>query len=117
MKAFNFVTMREYGGSNANLVSNGDLPAFATFQQLKGIGQSVRKGAKSISIFCGYRKQIVDGKEVSKPISARVFDIIDTTASDDKEFLNYLKKEVKAGKLKASQIEVDTKIALATVAG
>ena len=34
MKAFNFVTNREYAGSNAALVGNGKYPAFASFRQL-----------------------------------------------------------------------------------
>ena len=113
MNAFNFITMTEYGGSNATLPGNGPIPAFATFNQLKNAGYCVKKGAKAVSIFCGYRKQIVDGKEVSKPISARVFDIIDTSASDDVEFLKWLKGEIDAGKLKCSQLTADQAIAKA----
>lgn len=101
MQAFNFTTMTAYGGKNAGLVSNGsdDLPAFATFMQLRNAGYSVKKGAKSIAIFCGYKaKKDSEGKSV--PIWARVFDIIDTSAADDKEFLKWLKEEVTAGRVK-----------------
>lgn len=94
MQAFNFVTMNQYSGKNAGLVSNGNgLPAFATFQQLKSAGYSVLKGAKGVKIFCGYREK-KDSKE-KMPLYATVFDIIDTSAKDDAQFLEWLGQEAK----------------------
>lgn len=87
MKAFNFVTNTEYSGQNAALVGNGKYPAFASFNQLKSMGYSVNKGAKSVSVFCGYREN-KDGDKV--PCWGRVFDIIDTTAKDDKDLLDFI---------------------------
>jgi antirestriction protein ArdC len=96
MQAFNFATMTPYSGKNAATVGNGELPAFATFQQIKGLGYQVRKGAKGISIFCGFREKTVEnGKTEKVPKFAIVFDLIDTTANDDKEFLKYVKTELK----------------------
>lgn len=88
MRAFNFATNTEYSGQNAALVGNGKYPAFASFNQLKSLGYSVNKGAKSISVFCGYRK----GKDGEKtvPCWGRVFDIIDTSAIGDTDLLEFI---------------------------
>lgn len=123
MQAFNFSTMVAYGGRNAGLVSNreGTPPAFATFLQLKSMGYSVRKGAKSVSIFCGYRpaskKDLArDASAKSVPIYARVFDIADTSAIDDTEYLQWLAAEVKAGRVAPSAQQVDAEIVAAVLA-
>lgn len=94
MNAFNFATMTPYDGKNATIEGNGPLPAFATFQQLKSLGYMVKKGAKGVKIFCGYRSKKV-GEKKTIPVWATVFDIIDTNAADDKEFLKYLATEAK----------------------
>jgi tRNA splicing endonuclease len=109
MKAFNFITMTEYGGRNALLEGNGDLPAFASFNQLRDSGYMVKKGAKSVSIFCGYRqrKDKTTGKMTTVPTSGRVFDIIDTTAADDKGYIKHLKAEIKKGRVKPSPAEAE----------
>lgn len=118
VKAFNFATETEYTGDNAALVSNfaDDLPAFATFNQINGLGYQVKKGAKSISIFCGYVRRAEKGKrktEVQKtiPLYARVFDIADTTAADDKEFIKHLRGQIKAGAIKISAIAAEQRAA------
>jgi hypothetical protein len=95
MNAFNFATMTAYSGQNAALVGNGDIPAFATFQQLKNLGYSVAKGAKGVKIFCGYREKKEGDKVARVPKYAIVFDIIDTNAKDDKAFLQHLATEAK----------------------
>ena len=95
MQAFNFATMTAYNGKNASIMGNGTLPAFATFKQIKELGYKINKGAKGISIFCGYREKIEDGKKTTVPKFAIVFDLIDTTAHEDKEFLKYIKAELK----------------------
>lgn len=95
MNAFNFATLQPYGGKNATLEGNGTLPAFATFNQLRDLGYSVKKGAKGVKIFCGYREKKEGDKITRVPRSATVFDIIDTNATDDKEFMKYLATEVK----------------------
>lgn len=88
--------MTPYGGKNASIEGNGTLPAFATFSQLQSLGYMVKKGAKGVKIFCGYReKKEAKGKTARVPKFATVFDIIDTTANDDKEFLKYLATETK----------------------
>lgn len=93
MQAFNFATMTAYSGQNATLEGNGEIPAFATFQQLKSLGYSVCKGAKGVKIFCGYRDKKEGSTTKRVPRWAIVFDIIDTSAKDDKAFLQYLKAE------------------------
>lgn len=107
MRAFNFVTNTEYSGQNAALVGNGKYPAFASFNQLKSMGYSVNKGAKSVSIFCGYRK----GKDGEKtvPCWGRVFDIVDTSAKDDKDLLEFIEH----GKRFTSETESDSLISAA----
>jgi antirestriction protein ArdC len=92
--AFNFSTMNDYSGSNAALVGNGKYNAFATFNQIRDLGYTVRKGAKSISIFCGYKEKLVDGKNETVPVYARVFDICDTNAEQDPELVKQLKKKL-----------------------
>lgn len=89
MNAFNFVTNTEYSGQNASLVGNGKYPAFASFNQLASMGYSVNKGAKSVSVFCGYRE---NKKGDRVPCYGRVFDIIDTTAKDDKDLLEFIEQ-------------------------
>lgn len=104
MKAFNFATNVEYSGQNALLVGNGKYPAFASFNQLKSLGYSVNKGAKSVSVFCGYRK----GKDGEKtvPCWGRVFDIIDTSAKDDADLIEFIEK----GQREPSKLEVNASI-------
>lgn len=104
MNAFNFTTMTEYSGQNAAIVGNGTLPAFASFNQLKSLGYMVNKGAKGIKVFCGYKpkKDAENGKKV--PVYGVVFDIVDTTAAQDKDFLKWLKAEIKAGRIKKAFI-------------
>lgn len=95
LTAFNFFSLVQYSGRNATIAGNGELNAFATFNQIKQMGYQVNKGAKSISIFTGYhlRTNKKTGEEEQVPTYARVFDIEDTTAKDDKEFYNYLINE------------------------
>lgn len=95
LTAFNFITLVQYSGQNAGLVGNGELNAFATFNQIKQAGYKVNKGAKSISVFCGY-KTTTDkktGEEIKAPVFGRVFDLVDTTANDHKEFVDWLTNE------------------------
>ena len=93
MQPFNFITMQQYSGKNvAELIPNGEIPAFATFKQLKDAGYSVKKGAKSVAIFCGYREKKDSDKKV--PRWGRVFEIIDTSANDDKQFIEHLIEQV-----------------------
>lgn len=107
MQAFNFVTMTEYSGRNALLVGNGKLPAFASFNQLKNGGFMVKKGSKSVPIFCGYREN-KSGERV--PCYGRVFDIVDTTAADDPAFIEWLAEEVQAGRLNKSAVKIDLEL-------
>lgn len=106
MNAFNFVTNTEYSGQNAALVGNGKYPAFASFNQLKSMGYSVNKGAKSVSVFCGYRENKA-GDRV--PCYGRVFDLIDTTAKDDTDLLEFIEQ----GKRFTSETESNLLIASA----
>jgi hypothetical protein len=119
MKAFNFSTMTYYAGSNAALAGNSreGLPAFASFNQLRDMGYMVNKGAKSVSIFCGYRqsKKNEDGKSV--PCWGRVFDIVDTTAYQDKQFMAWLLDEVEAGRIAPSALQVNQEIGAALFGG
>ena len=95
MQAYNFITLVKYNGQNAGLVGNGDLNAFATFNQVSQAGYKVNKGAKAISIFCGYFERLnkKTGENETVPTYARVFDIKDTSAYQDTEFVNWLKTE------------------------
>ncbi len=95
MQAYNFTTQVKYGGSNAGLKGNGDLNAFATFFQIKNAGYTVNKGAKGIQIFTGYytKTDPKTNEEKTVPTHALVFDIKDTSAYEDKEFIDYLKNE------------------------
>lgn len=95
LTAFNFFSLVQYSGQNASMAGNGELNAFATFNQIKQMGYQVNKGSKAISIFTGYhlRTNKKTGEEEKVPTYARVFDIVDTTAKDDKEFYNYLINE------------------------
>lgn len=95
LTAFNFFSLVQYSGKNASIEGNGEINAFATFNQIKSMGYQVNKGAKSISIFTGYhlRTNKKTGEDEQVPTYARVFDIVDTTAKDDKEFYNYLINE------------------------
>jgi hypothetical protein len=89
--AFNFATNKEYAGSNATLQGNGKYNAFASFNQIASLGYSVNKGAKSVSIFCGYREKTTkNGKTESVPCWGRVFDIVDTNALQDPDLVEFL---------------------------
>lgn len=96
MRAYNFITLVEYSGNNATLEGCGELNAFATFNQIKESGYSVNKGAKSVSIFTGYyskEDKNENGQNVTIPTYARVFDIADTSAITDENFVEWLKTE------------------------
>ena len=96
MQAYNFITLVKYTGANAGLVGNGSVNAFATFNQISGAGYKVNKGAKGISIFTGYytrESENKNGQNVTVPTYARVFDIKDTSAYEDQEFINWLKND------------------------
>lgn len=94
MTAYNFITLVKYTGANAGLTGNGKLNAFATFNQIKQAGYSVNKGAKAISIFTGYYERKNKAGEIETvPTYARVFDIKDTSASKDQEFIDWLENE------------------------
>lgn len=93
MTAYNFITLVKYGGTNAGLEGKSDINAFATFRQIKESGYAVNKGAKGISIFCGYQEKKDSDKPV--PIYACVFDIADTNAMQDTDFISWLKTEAK----------------------
>lgn len=110
LSAFNFITLVQYSGSNSGIVGNGELNAFATFKQITNAGYKVNKGAKGISIFCGYREKVdkKTGERVTVPTYGYVFDIIDTNAIDDKDFYNWLVNEATIVKS-----EVETNQALA----
>lgn len=107
MTAFNFCTMTEYSGKNATLEGNGIISAFATFNQLKTNGYMVKKGAKGVGIHCGFRKveDKASGKVKSVPRYATVFDICDTTAQDDKDYMKWLESEIAAGRVKKAGTE------------
>lgn len=119
MIAFNFATMKQYSGSNATLAGNGreGLPAFASFNQLREMGYMVNKGAKSVSIFCGYRESSKRGDGKSVPCWGRVFDICDTTAYQDKQFMAWLLEEVNAGRITPSDLQVTQEIGAALFGG
>ena len=76
-------------------MGNGALNAFATFNQVSQAGYKINKGSKAISIFCGYyeRKNKKTGELETVPTYARVFDIKDTSAYEDTEFVNWLKND------------------------
>lgn len=100
MKAFNFSTMRPYSGANEYIEGNGKYPAFATFNQVNALGYQVKKGAKGIKILCGFRPDSEDDKTEGDILdgprfrTSVVFDLCDTTASDDPEFMQYLDEQV-----------------------
>lgn len=110
MSAFNFITLVKYSGSNAGLTGNGSINAFATFNQISQSGYKVNKGAKGISIFCGYyeRKNKKTGELETVPTHANVFDIKDTSAYEDQEFVDWLKTDAK---IQDSQVESNIKLA------
>jgi hypothetical protein len=103
MRAFNFITNTEYAGANALLQGNGKYPAFASYRQLNDMGYQVNKGAKSVGIFCGYRNN-KDGESV--PCWGRVFDIIDTTAINDPDCIDFIEH----GTRQVSELQVDHEI-------
>lgn len=112
MQAYNFITLVKYSGSNAGLQGRTDINAFATYLQLKQAGYSVNKGAKAERIFTGYYEKTKDNGEVDTvPTFACVFDIADTDAIKDTDFINWLKTEAV---LVDSIQEVNSKI-MATV--
>lgn len=111
MTAYNFITLVKYGGANAGLEGK-DINAFATFRQIKEAGYTVNKGAKGISIFCGYQEKKDSDKPV--PVYACVFDIADTNAMQDTEFINWLRTEAKPVD---NMQTINTKIMAKTLAG
>lgn len=94
MRAFNFCTMRPYCGANAHLIGNGQYPAFATFNQVTSMGYQVKKGAKGVKIAVGIKTTTKEGEELMRYSQRTVFDIVDTTAADDKDFMKDLAREV-----------------------
>lgn len=78
----NFVTKRPYTGINLYLLGGSSfrLPYFLTFNQVKGLGATVRKGAKSLPIIYW---ELLDHREEEKKIpflrQYRVFNVEDTT--------------------------------------
>jgi antirestriction protein ArdC len=80
----NFVTKRPYTGVNVYLLGGTPfrLPYFLTFNQVKGVGATVRKGAKSLPVIYW---QLLDHREEDKKIpflrQYRVFNVEDTTIS------------------------------------
>lgn len=94
MNAFNFCTMKPYTGANAYLITNGPIPAFATFNQISSMGYQVKKGAKGTKITIGIPTTTKDGQELVKYSQRTVFEIVDTTAIDDKDFIKDLAREV-----------------------
>lgn len=114
MTAFNFITNKEYSGSNATLEGNGKYPAFASFNQIASMGYSVNKGAKSVSIFCGYREKTTkNGKTESVPCWGRVFDIVDTNAINDPDLIEFLEN----GTRESSEMQVNAEIGAALFGG
>ena len=96
MTPFNFTTMSAYQGRNAADLSGPDLPAYATFNQVASLGGHIKKGAKSIPIFCGYRAKEDKGKSVTVPTWGRVFHIDDCEL--DPAFITHVKQEIKKRK-------------------
>lgn len=111
MIAFNFATNKEYAGSNAALQGNGKYNAFASFNQIASMGYKVNKGAKSISIFCGYRES-KDGKKTI-PCWGRVFDIVDTNALQDADLVEFLEN----GQRVPSEMQVNQEMVAAFYGG
>lgn len=94
MTPFNFTTMSQYQGRNAADLARPDLPAYATFNQVQSLGGRIKKGAKSIPIFCGYREKTKhNGKPVTVPIWGRVFHIDDCEL--DPNFKKWLADQIK----------------------
>ncbi len=118
LTAFNFITLVQYSGQNAGLVGNGELNAFATFNQIKQAGYKVNKGAKGSSIFCGYHKKIdkKTGEEVTVPTYGYVFDIVDTTANDDKDFIKWLANDATIVKSEVETMKEVGEVILASIA-
>lgn len=85
MTPFNFVTMTEYAGRNSIDLSVNEYPAYATFNQIKTTGGTIKKGSKGYHIFCGFRDKLdkKTGKTVSMPTSATVFHIEQCELPDD----------------------------------
>jgi hypothetical protein len=63
---FNFVTMTQYSGKNAEELAVNDFPAYATFNQIKANGGKVKKGSKGYKIFCGFQKYEKKDKETGE---------------------------------------------------
>ena len=78
----NFVTKRPYTGVNMYLLGGTSfrLPYFLTFNQVKGLGATVNKGAKSLPVIYW---ELLDHREEDKKIPFlrhyRVFNVEDTT--------------------------------------
>jgi len=108
--------MKQYAGSNAGLAGNGPLPAFASFNQLRDMGYMVNKGAKGVKIFCGFREsKKAKGEKV--PCWGYVFDIVDTTAYQDKAYMAWLAKEVIDGRVAPSDLQVNQEVCAAVMNG
>lgn len=111
--AYNFATMTEYAGSNATLRGNAGIDAFASFKQINELGYKVKKGAKSIPVFCGYRPAKDAKNSETVPCWGRVFDISDTTAMDDKDFLAWMTENPPA----PSQAQINAEIGAMLLGG
>lgn len=115
MIAFNFATMQEYSGANAKLEGNGKYPAFATFLQIQQLGYHINKGAHGVTIFTGtyLKHDDATGEDKRVPKYARVFDVVDTNALQDRDFVEMLEgtKPTPSGR------QVDQEIVAAMAAG
>ncbi len=92
MIPFNFITLKEYSGSNLGLQAQGEYNCFATFLQIKNSGYSVKKGAKGYRVSQGFKevtKEDEDGtiKSFQVPKYCTVFELQDTSAIDDKNLI------------------------------
>ena len=116
MIAFNFCTMKEYGGRNAQLKGNGKYNAFAGFQQIKDAGFHVTGGKG-----CGIRimsSVYEDEKTGKKSIKwATVFDIKDTDALKNKGWAQWFDEEVKAGRIQPSGQQINHELVAAMSGG
>ena len=84
IQPMNFATFSKYTGKNAITLTQ-NLPLYATFMQVVALGGKVKKGAKSISVFCGYQPKTdkKTGEKVTVPKFANVFHIDDCEMPQD----------------------------------
>lgn len=111
MTPFNFFTMTEYSGKNAMTLSGPDFPAYATFNQVRELGGSVKKGSHGAFVFCGYREKLdkKTGETIRVPKGAIAFLIKDCDLPED------LLAEITASKPLPSFQSVQEQIMIAVV--